>query len=237
MESALIGMSRIEKAEKVLFAAGVVLLSVCAFSYVLGRIQAHLAVREFRNELSLGDEPTLTEEQSASGVDNSLWSDKRIREYEASFAMHFDRPVALLRIPRLRLEVPVFDGTDELVLNRGVGRIIGTGSPGEQGNIAIAGHRDGFFRRLKDIGTQDTVQLLTRSGVQTYVVDSVRIVSPDDVSVLRTGESPAVTLVTCYPFYFIGSAPKRLVVHASLRRADMGVARRSAQVSSTGTNF
>lgn len=230
-------MSRIEKAEKVLFAAGVVLLSVCAFSYVLGRIQAHLAVREFRNELSLGDEPTLTEEQSASGVDNSLWSDKRIREYEASFAKHFDRPVALLRIPRLRLEVPVFDGTDELVLNRGVGRIIGTGSPGEQGNIAIAGHRDGFFRRLKDIGTQDTVQLLTRSGVQTYVVDSVRIVSPDDVSVLRTGESPAVTLVTCYPFYFIGSAPKRLVVHASLRRADMGVARRSAQVSSTGTNF
>jgi sortase A len=98
-----------------------------------------------------------------------------------------------------------------------VGRIVGTTRIGETGNVGIAGHRDGFFRGLKDVLIGDTMELETGTGRQTYVVDSIKVVNPDDVSVLKNEPAPALTLVTCYPFYFIGSAPQRYIVHASLK--------------------
>ena len=125
-------------------------------------------------------------------------------------------PLALLRIPRLKLEVPVLDGTDRLTLNSGVGRIEGTAFPGERGNIGIAGHRDSFFRALKDIGRGDTIELVTRQQVDSYVVDSIFITGPEDTSVLAQGSGPELTLVTCFPFRFIGPAPRRYVVRATL---------------------
>ena len=88
--------------------------------------------------------------------------------------------------------------------------------PGEDGNIGIAGHRDGFFRELKDIKIGDHVEMEERGRTATYVVDRVTIVDPRNVSVLRAESEPALTLVTCYPFYYIGSAPKRFIVHAKL---------------------
>ena len=112
----------------------------------------------------------------------------------------------------------MFEGTDDLVLNRGLGWIVGTARPGDTGNIGIAGHRDGFFRGLKDIAAGDTMELETQGRRATYVVDEIEIVTPEQVEVLKPRAAPAITLVTCYPFYFIGDAPRRFIVHATERR-------------------
>jgi sortase A len=150
-------------------------------------------------------------------VDFSLWSEKRVRAYTESFSHSFQPALAVLNVPRLKVRVPVLEGTDELVLNRGVGWIIGTAKPGEAGNTGIAGHRDGFFRALKDIVEGDEIQLETTGAVIPYQVDLLKIVQPEDVSVLAPRYADSVTLVTCYPFYFVGSAPERLIVHAVRR--------------------
>lgn len=127
-------------------------------------------------------------------------------------------PLALLRIPSLRLEVPVLEGTDEVTLNRGVGRIAGTAMPGEEGNIAIAGHRDSFFRRLEDLSVGETIELVTLGGTNVYEVDQIRVTTPTDLGVLQPRASSSLTLVTCYPFHFLGPAPSRYVVEASLKQ-------------------
>jgi sortase A len=114
----------------------------------------------------------------------------------------------------LRIEAPVLEGTDDWTLNRGVGHIADTAAPGAPGNIGIAGHRDGFFRALKDIAVGDVIELDTLHETIPYRVERVWIVEPDDVSVLDPTTTPAVTLVTCYPFYFVGSAPQRYIVRA-----------------------
>ena len=124
--------------------------------------------------------------------------------------------LGIVRIPAVGLEVPLLNGIDALTLNRGVGRIPGTSLPGDFGNIGIAGHRDSYFRRLKNVTRGDIVELATLEGSALYRVDQIRITSPEDVSVLRTGSAPSLTLVTCYPFYFVGPAPKRYVVGSAL---------------------
>ena len=129
-------------------------------------------------------------------------------------------PLGVIEIPSLRLQVPILEGTDDLTLDRGVGHIAGTASPGEPGNIGVAGHRDGFFRGLKDIHVGDTIDIESQQGNSHYRVDEIQIVSPDDVSVLRPRTKPSLTLVTCYPFYFVGSAPSRYIVHATLANAN-----------------
>ena len=146
----------------------------------------------------------------------STWSIQRTKSYQANLGKP-DEPLAVLRIPALHLEVPVLEGTDAVTLNRGVGRISGTSLPGQGGNIGIAGHRDGFFRRLKDIRTGDAIELVTISGTDVFVVDQIRITSPADVSALRPRAKHSLTLVTCYPFYFVGPAPSRYIVDASLK--------------------
>lgn len=149
-------------------------------------------------------------------VDSSLWSEKRIADYKESLSAKVDDLIAVLTIQKISLEVPVFEGTDELILNRGTGWIVGTARPGEAGNIGIAGHRDGFFRGLKDLQLGDRIELASLGGKSIYAVDAIEIVVPEDVSVLQPREHPALTLVTCYPFYFVGHAPKRYIVHASI---------------------
>ena len=153
---------------------------------------------------------------TAADVDFGLWSIKRIEAYRNSLAMKLDPPMAVLSIPRLGLEVPVFNGTDDLTLNRGAGRVAGTAAPGQPGNIGIAAHRDGFFRNLKDIQPGDEVELLTNKRSFVYRVDNIAIVPPTDTSVLRSRNTSSITLITCYPFYFVGDAPQRYIVHASL---------------------
>lgn len=140
------------------------------------------------------------------------WDEGRVRAFEASATKHDGVPLAVLEIPSIHLVTPLFEGTDALTLNRGVGRIAGTAKLGGTGNIGIAGHRDGFFRGLKDVKPGDTIELKSRNGMDVYTIERILIVSPRDVSVLRPQTSPAVTLVTCYPFYFVGNAPQRYVL-------------------------
>jgi sortase A len=119
-----------------------------------------------------------------------------------------------IEIPRLGMKVAILEGTRSRTLRLGVGHIGGTALPGEPGNIGIAGHRDTFFRGLKDIRASDEIQIQTPTGLSDYEVDWVKIVPPDDTAVLAPSAESDLTLVTCYPFYFIGAAPQRFVVHA-----------------------
>ena len=153
-------------------------------------------------------------------MDFSLWSKKRIAGYEQSLAQYTDPPLAVLRISKVHLEAPVLEGTDDLVLDRGVGHIAGTVRPGEVGNIGIAGHRDGFFRVLKDVRPGDTIELETPNRADTFVVQKIVLVDPNDVSVLQPQSVASLTLVTCYPFYYVGSAPQRYIVQASATNPD-----------------
>ncbi|HQQ76749.1 MAG TPA: class D sortase, partial [Thermoanaerobaculia bacterium] len=148
-------------------------------------------------------------------VDVSLWSEVRVKEWKESLAVDRRTPLAILKMPRLKIDVPVLEGTDDLTLNRGAGWIEGTSRPGETGNVGLSAHRDGFFRALKDVAAGDEVVLETPRETTRYAVAWTKIVDPDDVSVLDETGGAAVTLVTCYPFYYVGSAPQRLIVRAT----------------------
>ncbi len=122
--------------------------------------------------------------------------------------------IALLRIPRIALEVPIGLDTSERVLLRGAGWVAGTAAPGSFGNVAIAAHRDTFFRGLKDVLVGDLIELETLERTDTYRVSALSVVKPTDVYVLADTGEAALTLITCYPFYFVGNAPQRFIVHA-----------------------
>jgi len=157
-----------------------------------------------------------TDFEPGTEPDYSLWSEKRIQDYHESLKQRDDAPLAILSIDKLGLKVPVYNGTDEINLNRGAGRIKGTARVGANGNLGIAAHRDGFFRVLKDVEIGDTIDMLTHKGKRAFVVSSIDIVEPSDISVLAPTEDPTITLVTCYPFYFVGHAPKRYIVKGKL---------------------
>lgn len=204
--------------ERILLASGLVLLCVYAAARFYGAFSSHAEVQRFwqsQKSASAG-EAADTFLPDSPEPDFQLWSPQRIAAYKASVDSAAPIPVAVLKIPAINLEVPVLEGTDDFTLNRAVGHIEGTPTPGQDGNIGIAGHRDGFFRGFKDIHVGDAVALFTKQGTDHYIVDEVLIVSPDDVSVLGPRGKPSLTLVTCYPFYFVGSAPQRFIVHASM---------------------
>jgi sortase A len=147
-------------------------------------------------------------------VDMALWSPGRVKAYRAALQQETPPTLAILRIPRLKLEVPVYDGTTDAVLDLAAGRIEGTALPGTTGNVGIAAHRDGFFRVLKDLKESDALVLDTPVAAEQYRVEWIRITSPDDVSVIDPTPGPAVTLVGCFPFYHVGPAPQRFIVRA-----------------------
>ena len=122
--------------------------------------------------------------------------------------------VGMLDVPRLALSTPVIEGDDQSTLKRAVGHLPDTPFPWEGGNSAIAGHRDGLFRPLKDIKVGDEIRFRTSRNQYRYRVVETSIVQPDDVSVLNAREPRSLTLITCYPFYYVGNAPKRFIVHA-----------------------
>jgi LPXTG-site transpeptidase (sortase) family protein len=129
-----------------------------------------------------------------SEPDTSLWNATRITDY---------------------IRVPIYNGTDHVTLDRGVGRIKGMAKMDEDGNLGISGHRDGFFRGLKDIEVGDDIKIQTTRGTENYAVTSITIIDKSDISILKPTTEKTLTIVTCYPFYFVGHAPKRYIVHAS----------------------
>lgn len=164
--------------------------------------------------------------QQPAAPDLSLWDPERISAWRQALREPAPPPLAVLRIPKIRLEVPVLRGTDEFTLNRAVGHIDDTALPGTDGNSGIAGHRDGFFRGLKDIGPDDAIELETLRGKEVYRVERTWVVSPEDVSVLDPTPTRSLTLVTCYPFYHVGPAPQRYIVRAV--RADTTTVQRAS---------
>ena len=200
-------------AERALIGVGIALCAAWVGARLQGEIGRRAGLREFEQARSRVAPTPLP----STEIDERLWSRKRVLAYRETLRREFPAPVAVLRIPRAKLEVPVLPGTDEMTLNRGVGWIENTTRPGETGNVGIAGHRDGFFRCLKDVAKGDVLTLETARGPEEYVIDDIRIVSPQDVSVLDATPAPTVTLVTCYPFYFVGDAPRRYIVRAVRR--------------------
>ena len=122
--------------------------------------------------------------------------------------------IGRLEIPRLGLSVMLMEGDDTKTLRRAVGHIPGTPLPGQLGNIALSGHRDTYFRPLRNIRDDDVIVITTLHGVYRYRVMSTQIVAPDDIAVLNASQGEILTLVTCYPFYFVGAAPDRFIVRA-----------------------
>lgn len=122
--------------------------------------------------------------------------------------------VGRLEIPRLNFSVMVLEGDDTATLARAVGHIPGTAYPWQSGNVVMAGHRDTFFRPLENVRDGDEIRMTTMRGTFEYRVTSTEIVQPTDVSVLAPTRAPALTLVTCYPFVYVGRAPQRFIIHA-----------------------
>lgn len=197
---------------RLLLAGAISLLSYCGF--VLGDAWI-FQKRESRNL-----ERRLQQERAASTPPTA--SPTLPQEPPAVAA---DGLIGRIEISRLDLSAVVFEGVDKITLRRAVGHIPGTALPGQIGNVGIAGHRDTFFRPLRDIHRDDIITLTTLRGEYRYRVVSLRIVTPDTVSVLDPTGGEILTLVTCHPFYFVGSAPNRFIVRAE-RVAGSLVARR-----------
>ena len=122
--------------------------------------------------------------------------------------------IGRIEIPRLGVSAIIRVGTDARTLRLAVGHIPGTAFPGEEGNVGLAGHRDTFFRRLRDIRVSDEIRIVTPDRIYTFSVEGTSIVKPSDISVLDATPSSTLTLVTCYPFTYVGSAPDRFIVRA-----------------------
>ncbi len=212
-------MEIVRNLERLFLVLGLLLIAIYVTVRIDSGLSSRAAMRDFA-ALPGGAPANLRNSEvpylAARAPDLSLWSPKRIKDYQEALTQQFSPALAILEIPKIELEVPVLEGTDDLTLNRGVGRIPGTAQLQTAGNVGLAGHRDGFFRGLKDVGLGDRIHLVTPTNVQTYLIDRIVIVSPNDLSVLQARDQPSITLVTCYPFYFVGSAPLRYIVQAVL---------------------
>jgi len=129
--------------------------------------------------------------------DQALWSEPRIAAYRESTELARDVPLGVLTISSVKLEAPIFEGTAEV---------------GASGNLGLAAHRDGYFRVLKDVHVGDTIDVQSLASTTRYRVTEISVVEPTDVQVLAATDNATLTLVTCYPFYFIGEAPQRYIV-------------------------
>jgi sortase A len=208
-------MSWLRRLELLCWALGLLLLTGYLAARAEGTLSSRAGLERFERARMAAASGSLP---APAPADRSLWSESRIRAYERALAEPLDDPLAVLRIPAIRLEVPVWEGTGEMVLNRGVGRVAGTALPGEPGNLVIAGHRDGFFRGVKDLRLGDVLVLETLAGPLRYRIEDLLIVDPEEVEVLGPTSASTLTLVTCYPFYYVGKAPRRYIVRAALEQ-------------------
>ena len=198
----------ISRFERMLVVFGVALLLVYAAARVYSAVYSRLELRRYYADSSK------SHEANSGQPDFRLWSKQRVVAYEASLNSRTPSAPGILKAPSIDFEVPLIEGTDDLTLNRAVGHIEGTAVPGSSGNIGIAGHRDGIFRGLKNVRPGELIELFHRNRADRYVLDEILIVATEETSVLSPRAKPSPTLVTCYPFYFVGSAPSRYIVHA-----------------------
>jgi sortase A len=122
--------------------------------------------------------------------------------------------IGRIEIPRIGISVIVLEGDDQRTLRRGAGHIPGTALPGKEGNVAIAAHRNTFFRPLRNIRKNDVILLSSVESTSLYRVESTEVVEPTHAEVLDNTDKPTLTLITCYPFFYVGAAPNRFIVRA-----------------------
>lgn len=192
------------------YAGGIALTGVFLSQLALGEIQRRSGIAEFEAV------PESLPVDHLPAPDTTLWSPERIADYQLSLQAELPPVLGVLSAPALGLEVPVYATDSELTMDRGAGVIDGMAYPHEGGNIGIAGHRDGYFRVLKDIAVGDRLVLQTLEGPKHFTVRHTRVVEIADTHVLADTDHQSLTLVTCYPFYFVGHAPQRFVVTATL---------------------
>jgi sortase A len=156
----------------------------------------------------------LYQAEQARRFERALKETNLARAESHAIAVSEGSPLGRIEISAVGLTVMVLEGADEGTLRRAVGHIRGTPLPGQRGNVALAGHRDTFFRGLRKIRVNDEITLTTLSGSYRYRVDSTKVVKPEETEVLEDDGDDILTLVTCYPFNFVGSAPSRFIVRA-----------------------
>lgn len=220
-ESRACAKRRFGAIEGLLWGTGVLVLALCAAALVHRSVSSRADLKRFdearagRPQAPSPGAPSAGPLAEPAVADFSLWAPGRVKGYRESLLQGSPMPLAILEIPRLGLRVAVLEGTDEVTLNRGLGHIGGTPIPGQGGNVGLSGHRDGFFRCLKDVREGDRIRLVLPRSVEDYAVTRTRIVAPEEVSVLAPTSGKTLTLVTCYPFYYLGSAPQRFIVTAA----------------------
>lgn len=190
----------------ILGVVGLLTLGYCAFELLSSRAYQLKEARRFANSAN---------EAHGRPADQSVGSESMTApDRQPPVSPAIGSVVGMLMIPRLGISTVVIEGAEEPQLKLGPGHIRGTALPGEGGNIGVAGHRDTFFRSLRSIGKRDTIELITQEREYRYFVVSTQIVGPEDVHVLYPIGHETLTLVTCYPFDFVGKAPKRFIVRA-----------------------
>jgi sortase A len=186
---------------RVIVALGAILCGLYALALIAGELGRRSDVESFW--------------KAAQRPDQSLWSQTRVQEFLANQSLPLSEPVGVLHAPSLKLVVPIYPDSSELHLNRGAGLIEGMSAPDEGGNLGVAGHRDGYFRVLKNVKRDDVLEVQTRARLHRYRVVSVNIVDASNRRLLADTEEPTITLVTCYPFYHLGHAPQRFIVRGA----------------------
>jgi LPXTG-site transpeptidase (sortase) family protein len=219
--------------ERALLLIGVVCLGIWGYAFVDTHVYEYRqnqrleeAIREQSVRQAAAPAPPRKsfpkKEEPAAAQTDSFASFSREDEEWSEMAGEIDRDgdftegdlIGRIKIPRVGVSALVLHGVGSRTLRRGVGHIPGTAQPDRNGNVGLAGHRDSFFRGLKDISKNDTIELTTLDGTFEYKVEWIKIVRPRDTHVLEDEGDAALTLVTCYPFYYVGSAPKRFIVRA-----------------------
>jgi sortase A len=183
---------------RTLFVVGVSVLAYCTYALVDSRVFQRVQGSQFERLLTVRKE-----------VDGEAPISPRLWPPTVAGGL-----IGRIEIPRLGLSAVVIEGTSTTTLRRAVGHIASTALPGQLGNIGLSGHRDTFFRPLRNIRESDVITFTTLVGGYRYRVVSTQIVRPDNVDVLAPGGDEILTLVTCYPFYFVGAAPYRFIVRA-----------------------
>jgi len=206
--------------ERALFLAAFLCLGSYAYVAVHARVVQHEASQRLDASLAQQTATLPGDPGSPRGASRpekpagSMGSDSAAPA-EPAPALRTGDVVGRLEVPRVGVSVMVLEGDDDDTLRQAAGHIPDTDLPGApDANVGIAGHRDTFFRPLMNIRKGDEIRLTTEHGAYRYAVDSIRIVKPEDVDVLDPVDNPVLTLVTCYPFYYVGHAPNRFIVQA-----------------------
>jgi sortase A len=210
--------------QRIFFVIGILALGYAGFVLLDTQLYQADQSRRFQKQLDILRAPAVSDEHLHSASIPPASTNESLLEAEHIDIAGIRRaPLGRIEISTIGVAAMILEGTDAKTLRRAVGHIPGTSLPGQRGNVAITGHRDTFFRPLRNIRKNDEIKLTTLSGSYRYEVDSIKVVGPKDMDVLNDSDDAILTLVTCYPFYYVGPAPKRFIVRAHIIPASLAI--------------